>query len=77
MRIIHKKALSLMLALLFILTSVGCFDTGRDIVQDGIEIAEEPHLHFEMTVSDLSVDPLEYFDEKALEALGLDASHGE
>ena len=42
-----------------------------------VEIAEEPHLHFEMTVSDLSVDPLEYFDEKALEALGLDASHGE
>ncbi len=42
-----------------------------------VEIAEEPHLHFEMTVADLSVDPLEYFDEKSLEALKIDASHGE
>lgn len=42
-----------------------------------VEIAEEPHLHFEMTVADLSVDPLEYFDEKALETLKIDASHGE
>ena len=42
-----------------------------------VEVAEEPHLHFEMTVGDLSVDPLEYFDEKALESLGIDASHGE
>ena len=42
-----------------------------------VEIAEEPHIHFEMTVADLSVDPLEYFDEKALESLNIDASHGE
>ena len=42
-----------------------------------VEIAEEPHLHFEMTVADLMVDPLEYFDEQALETLKLDASHGE
>ena len=42
-----------------------------------VEIAEEPHLHFEMTVADLMVDPLEYFDEKALETLKIDASHGE
>ena len=42
-----------------------------------IEVAEEPHLHFEMTVSDLSVDPLEYFDEVSLESLKIDASHGE
>jgi len=42
-----------------------------------VEVAEEPHLHFEMTVADLSVDPLEYFDEKALESLKLDGSHGE
>ncbi len=42
-----------------------------------IEIAEEPHLHFEMTVGGLSVDPLEYYDEKSLEALGIDASYGE
>ncbi len=42
-----------------------------------IEIADEPHLHFEMTVSDLSVDPLKYFDEQALSSLGIDASYGE
>lgn len=42
-----------------------------------IEVADEPHLHFEMTVSDLSVDPLKYFDEQALSSLGIDASYGE
>ena len=42
-----------------------------------VEIAEEPHLHFEVTVDNLSVDPLKYFDEKALESLSIDASHGE
>lgn len=42
-----------------------------------VEIAEEPHLHFEMTVAGLAVDPLEYFDEKSLETLKIDASHGE
>ena len=42
-----------------------------------VEVAEEPHLHFEMTVADLGVNPLEYFDEKALASLGIDASHGE
>lgn len=41
------------------------------------ELADEPHLHFEMTVADLAVDPLEYFNEKALESLSIDASHGE
>ena len=40
-----------------------------------VEVAEEPHLHFEMTVGGLSVDPLEYYDEKTLEALGLDSSY--
>lgn len=42
-----------------------------------VEVAEEPHLHFEMTVADLSVNPLEYFDDKALETLKIDASFGE
>ena len=42
-----------------------------------IEVAEEPHLHFEMSVDDLAVDPLQYFDDKALESLSIDASHGE
>ena len=42
-----------------------------------VEIADEPHLHFEMTVADLAVDPLEYFDEKSLESLSIDASYEE
>ena len=42
-----------------------------------VEIAEEPHLHFEMTVGGLSVDPLEYYDDKALEALNIDSSFEE
>ena len=42
MRIIHKRALSLLLVILCILTSVGCFGTGRDIVQEGINITEDP-----------------------------------
>ena len=42
-----------------------------------VEVGEEPHLHFEMTVADLLVDPLQYFDDKALESLKLDASYGE
>lgn len=40
-----------------------------------VEIAEEPHLHFEMTVADLLVDPLEYFSEDALRSLSIDASY--
>ncbi len=42
-----------------------------------VEIAEEPHLHFEMTVGGLAVDPLEYYDEAALEALKADSSYEE
>ena len=42
-----------------------------------VEIAQEPHLHFEMTVDDLAVDPLEYFDEKTLKSLSIDASFEE
>ena len=42
-----------------------------------VEIGDEPHLHFEMTVGDLAVDPLKYFDEKSLGTLGVDASYGE
>ena len=34
-----------------------------------VEVADEPHLHFEMTVSDLAVDPLEYFEDEALGAI--------
>lgn len=39
-----------------------------------IEIAEEPHLHFEMTVAGESADPLEHFDSASLASLTIDAS---
>lgn len=34
-----------------------------------IEIAEEPHLHMEMTVKGLQVDPLDYFSAAVIETL--------
>ena len=34
-----------------------------------LELAEEPHLHLEMTVKGLQVDPLEYFSQTVLETL--------
>lgn len=37
-----------------------------------VEIADDPHLHFEMTVGGLAVDPLDYFDETALASLSVD-----
>ena len=40
-----------------------------------VEIADEPHLHFEMTVGGLSVDPLEYFSSKDVETLQKDTSY--
>ena len=52
-------------------TAVGCAvkagDTIGNVGQSAVlELAEEPHLHFEMTVGGLSVDPLEYFSEQAM-----------
>ena len=38
-----------------------------------VEVAQEPHLHFELTVSGLQVDPLEYFSEDELASLQVDA----
>ena len=38
-----------------------------------IEIAEEPHLHVEMTVKGLQVDPLEYFSKEVLSAITEDS----
>lgn len=40
-----------------------------------IEIAEEPHLHFELTVSGKTADPLDYFDEASLVSLTIDSSY--
>lgn len=39
-----------------------------------VEIADEPHLHFEMTVGGLAVDPLEYFSSKDVETLQKDTA---
>ena len=39
-----------------------------------LEMADEPHLHFEMTAGGLSVDPLEYFDEASVNALSKDTA---
>ena len=43
-----------------------------------LEMAEAPHLHFEMTEGGLSVDPLEYFSDKDIKTLNSyeDATEG-
>ncbi len=40
-----------------------------------IEVAEEPHLHLEMTVGGLQVDPLEYFSASDLKKLEADTGY--
>lgn len=40
-----------------------------------IEIAQEPHLHFEMTVGGLQVDPAEYFSNDVWAELDVDSSY--
>lgn len=40
-----------------------------------VEIADEPHLHFEMTVGGLAVDPLEYFSSSDVETLQKDTAY--
>lgn len=42
-----------------------------------LELAEEPHLHMEMTVKGLQVDPLEYFSEAVLNTLSEDSIYEE
>ncbi len=50
-----------------LIASVGCSAM--------IEIAEEPHLHFEMTVDGKAADPLDYFDDTSLASLTVDDSY--
>lgn len=40
-----------------------------------VEIAEEPHLHLEMTVGGLSVDPTDYLDQDAMATLREDVNY--
>lgn len=39
------------------------------------ELADEPHLHMEMTVNGLSVDPADYFSDEARAALSKDTAY--
>ena len=40
-----------------------------------VEVADEPHLHVEMTVNGLQVDPMEYLDEDAKATLSEDTNY--
>lgn len=40
-----------------------------------VEIAEEPHLHYEMTIGGLAVDPLEYFSSNDVATLKKDTAY--
>lgn len=40
-----------------------------------VEVAAEPHLHFEMTVAGVEVDPLKYFTEDAVASLSVDTGY--
>lgn len=40
-----------------------------------VEIADEPHLHLEMTVNGLQVDPTDYLDADAMATLGEDTNY--
>ena len=40
-----------------------------------VEMADEPHLHFEVTVKGLSVDPMDYFSQKDQAALSEDTAY--
>lgn len=39
------------------------------------ELAEDPHLHLEMTVGGKQVNPLDYFDQTAIVSLNIDTSY--
>jgi len=37
-----------------------------------VEVAQGPHLHLEMTVNGVQVNPLDYFDQAAIASLTVD-----
>ena len=51
---------------------------GQEIAKVGesavVEMADEPHLHYEMTVNGISVDPLKYFSDASVETLSKDTA---
>lgn len=49
---------------------IGCIGESANI-----ELAEEPHLHFEMTANGLSVDPMEYFSREDVKTLETDTAY--
>ena len=42
-----------------------------------MEIADEPHLHMEMTVKGLQVDPMDYFSQAVIASLSKDTAFEE
>lgn len=53
-------------------TKVKCGQKIGNVGETAIsELADEPHVHFEMTVDGLNVDPLDYFDKNAKDKLGV------
>ena len=39
-----------------------------------VEMADDPHLHFEMTVKGLAVDPMDYFSRESADTLSKDTA---